>query len=191
MNLGRSGLYIFKAKTKISLFRSMMKLLILVEVLFHQIYFEHENENFARCLKMELWSVITLRYDNFPSVFEMMKDEIDNRLSKGLTIWLVAGIWTSKVIADFLAVAVLILNKCFEREFMVSGMKQMSGDHTAENVKVVLAGIINDYEFNKRLSKWNFFMKQIYKIINGLEEVHLINDLNFTISDHFTGGNSI
>ena len=31
---------------------------------------------------------------------------------------------------------------------------------------------------------------QIYKIINGLEEVHLAKDLNFAVSDHFTRGNS-
>ena len=31
-----------------------------------------ENENFARCLKMELRSVRTFRYDRLPSVFVMM-----------------------------------------------------------------------------------------------------------------------
>ena len=30
---------------------------------------------------------------------------------------------------------------------------------------------------------------QIYKIINGLEEVHLKKDLNFAVSDHFERGN--
>ena len=32
---------------------------------------------------------------------------------------------------------------------------------------------------------------QIYKIINGLEDIHLIKGLNFVDSDHFTRGNSL
>ena len=32
---------------------------------------------------------------------------------------------------------------------------------------------------------------QMYKIINGLEEVHLTKELNFAASDYFTRGNSL
>ena len=33
-------------------------------------------------------------------------------------------------------------------------------------------------------------MIQIYKIINGLDKVHLTKELNFAVSDHFTKENS-
>ena len=94
-----------------------------------------------------------------------MMEIIDFRVTNALTISLLADIWTNKVIADHLAVAALILNKCFEREFMLIGMKPMSGDHTAQNVKVVLEVIINDYVFNKRLLvKARHFVPQKIKL---------------------------
>ena len=113
-----------------------------------------ENEIFARCLKMELTSVRTFRYDRLPRAYELMKDFINKKLDEALTISFITDIWTNKIIADFLALAAILVNKFYQYEFLV--MTSMSGSHTAENIKIVLEEIINSYSFNKNLAHGNY-----------------------------------
>ena len=118
-----------------------------------------ENETFARCLKMELTSVRTFRYDRLPRAYELMKDFIYKKLDEDLTISFITDefyFWTNRIIADFLALAAILVNKFFQHEFLVIGMRSMSGSHTAENIKIVLEEIINSYSFNKNLAHGNY-----------------------------------
>jgi len=124
-----------------------------------------ENENFTRCLKMEISSVRTFRYDILPQVYEMMIKEIDNKLSNAITISFITDIWTNKIMADFLALGAVILNKYYQHEFLVIGMTSMSDmNHTSENIKKLLEKLINGYSFNKRLAhgKYIFTFKSNY-----------------------------
>ena len=114
-----------------------------------------ENEFFAKCLKMDLTSVRTFRYDRLPKTYELMKDAIDSKLSEALTVSLITDIWTNKIVADYIALGAFILNKFYQHEFLVIGMTSMSGNHTAENIKIVLESLINQYKFNKRLARGN------------------------------------
>jgi hypothetical protein len=78
-----------------------------------------------------------------------MKKVIETKLDSALTICLVTDIWTNKVYADFLAVAVIMVNEHYEQEFFVIGMKSMQGKHTAENIKPMIESIVNSYSFDK------------------------------------------
>ena len=102
-----------------------------------------ENENFARCLRMEITSVRTFRYDRLPKAYELLKDLINKKLNEAITICLITDIWTNIVIADFIALCAMILNKNHHHEFLVIGMTSMPGNHTAENIKKVLEYLIN------------------------------------------------
>ena len=69
---------------------------------------------------------------------------------------LITDIWSNKILADFLALGVLILNQYHKQELFVIGMESMGGNHTSEAIKGVLEEIINRYSFNNRLAKGNF-----------------------------------
>ena len=114
---------------------------------------------------MEISSVRTFRYDILPQVYEMMIKEIDNKLSNAITISFITDIWTNKIMADFLALGAVILNKYYQHEFLVIGMTSMSDmNHTSENIKKLLEKLINGYSFNKRLAhgKYIFTFKSNY-----------------------------
>jgi hypothetical protein len=123
-----------------------------------------ENENFTRCLKMEISSVRTFRYKILPELYEMMIKEIDNKLSNAITISFITDIRTNKIMADFLALGAVILNKYYQHEFLAIGMTSMSDmNHTSENIKKILEKLINGYSFNKRLAHG----KYIFTIISN------------------------
>ena len=95
----------------------------------------------------------TFRYTKLPKCFEQMKKIIDSELSNAKTISLITDIWTNKILADFIALAAIIVNESFEKELLVIGMAPMSGDHTAENVKFEIEKNVNSYtKFNKTLA---------------------------------------
>jgi hypothetical protein len=112
-----------------------------------------ENEIFARCLynlhEMELKSVRTFRYDRLPKAYELLKESINKKLDEALTISFITDIWTKKIMADFLALATIIVNKFHQHNLLVIGMTSMPGSHTAENIKIVLGKLINSYSFYK------------------------------------------
>jgi len=112
-----------------------------------------ENENFAKCLKMELTCVKTFRNSILPRVNKLMNEAIDVKLSNASSISLIVDIWTNKIFADFLALAALIVNEQDKAELLVLGMSPMNGIHTAESVKPAIENIVNSFNFNKNLAK--------------------------------------
>ena len=64
--------------------------------------------------------------------------------------------------ADFIALAAIIVNQFKERELMVIGMIGMPGNHTSENFKKALESLINRYNFNKLKSHGIFKFLIIY-----------------------------
>ena len=121
-----------------------------------------ENEHFEKCLNLALTSIKTFRNLILPRIYDLMIKAIVKKLENAKTVALITDIWTNKICADFLALAVLILNQNSKQELMVLGMEPMAGHHTAESIKVVIEDIVNRYEFNKRLAKGtnlDFFYK--------------------------------
>ncbi len=112
-----------------------------------------ENDNFAKCLRMELTSVKTFRYTKLPKCFEQMKKIIDSELSNAKTISLITDIWTNKIMADYLALACIYIDKNYKEKLLVLGLSEMDGSHNAENIKIVIEKIINNYAFDKRKIK--------------------------------------
>jgi uncharacterized membrane protein YheB (UPF0754 family) len=103
-----------------------------------------ENVHFQKLLesKMNVPCIRTFRDSKLPQVYQQLLDAINKKLDEALSICLISDIWTNKIMADFIALAVFIVNKFKEREFMVIGMMGMPGNHTSENVQKS-SGIIN------------------------------------------------
>jgi hypothetical protein len=70
-----------------------------------------------------------------PSIYGHLLKIIDNKLEKALTICLVTDIWTNRTMADFIGLAAIIINECFQQELLVIGFNPMTGNHTSENIK--------------------------------------------------------
>ena len=121
-----------------------------------------ENEDFARFLNMELNSIKTFRNSTLPRVYDLMIQAIEKKLDHAKTMALITDIWSNKILADFLALGVLILNEYHRQELFVIGMESMEGNHTSEAIKGVLEDIINRYSFNKRLAKGNYLKKSLW-----------------------------
>jgi hypothetical protein len=114
-----------------------------------------QNIHFAKLLanNMTLPGLKSFRYQTLPLVYSLMKDTIELKISKALSCCFITDIWTNKILADFIALAAIIVNESFEKELLVIGMAPMSGDHTAENVKFEIEKIVNSYsKFNKTLA---------------------------------------
>ena len=89
-----------------------------------------------------------IRY--FTSSFRKFKRYyIDNKLNSALSICLVVDIWTNRVMADFLGLAAIIINNCFEQELLIIGMGSMTGNHSAENIKREIESLVNSFKCNK------------------------------------------
>ena len=114
-----------------------------------------DNIHFCKLLedKMSIPYVKSFRYEKLPKVYYEMRNAIEYKLSKAITCCFITDIWTNKVLADFIALAAFIVNEFFAKELLVVGMGPMSGDHSAENVKIEIEKIVNSLKFNKSLAK--------------------------------------
>ena len=112
-----------------------------------------ENEHFAKCLKMELTSVKHFRYGILPRQFYLTMDAIDKKLSKAKAVFFVTDVWTNRALADFLALASLVVNQNLKVRLLVLGMQPMNGDHTSKNIKAANEEIVNNFTFDKKLAK--------------------------------------
>ena len=89
-------------------------------------------------------------------------EAIDSKLNKAKVVFFISDIWTNRIMADFFALGSLIVNQNLKPELLVIGMRSMNGDHTAENLKVVIEEIVNGFKFNKSLAKsTNIFLIHI------------------------------
>ena len=86
-------------------------------------------------------------------VFVAMLNALEEKLSNAKVVHLITDIWTNKVMADFLALAVKIVNQNGQSELAVIGMSSMEGDHTAESIKATIEDIINGLKFGKNTVK--------------------------------------
>lgn len=75
--------------------------------------------------------------------------EINHIFEEAFSVCLIADIWTSKQMLDFMGVAANIINYKFEKQTIVIGLELMPGSHNAENIKIAIESIVNKYTFNK------------------------------------------
>ena len=84
-----------------------------------------------------------------PSMMDFVKKLICEKLQRAEYVHIIVDLWSSTSMADFLALAVSMIYSDFKRETIVIGMERMEGRHTAENIKIVIEKIINEYDFDK------------------------------------------
>jgi hypothetical protein len=129
-----------------------------------------ENEEFKKLLRFDIECLKTFRYGIMSKVFVAMLNALEEKLSNAKVVHLITDIWTNKVMADFLALAVKIVNQNGQSELAVIGMSSMEGDHTAESIKATIEDIINGFKFGKNTVKSkrisNFVVKLLTYSIN-------------------------
>ena len=69
-----------------------------------------------------------------------------------------ADLWSDFQNADFIALAAIVVDKNWDKEFFVLDFKEMENRHTAENIKTEIERMVNKFEFDKSLAK----SKQIF-----------------------------
>ncbi len=62
---------------------------------------------------------------------------------------------------DFIALAILIVDQDWNKEFLILDMKEMEGKHNAENVSIAIDKMVNKFEFDKSKIK-SKFVKKLY-----------------------------
>ena len=78
-----------------------------------------------------------------------LKKKIEVKLNSAYRVFLITDIWTNKQMLDFIAVSANIIYENFDKETLVIGMMKMPGPHNAENIKICVEDIINEYNFDK------------------------------------------
>ncbi len=85
------------------------------------------------------------------SVMDKLAVVINKKLEDSCSICLISDIWTSKQMLDFMGLAANLIDRNFEKSTIVIGMCLMPGKHNAENIKLAIENIINNFEFDKSI----------------------------------------
>ncbi len=91
----------------------------------------------------------TFRRSLLPNVIKLLRSAIESKLDDAETVCLIVDIWTNKRMIDFIALGAVVTNKSFERELFVIDIIPMSGRHTAENVRIAVKQMVENYDFDK------------------------------------------
>ncbi len=79
-----------------------------------------------------------------------MRDEIDKRLAESTSVTLLTDGWTGQFSnEEYWSVTAQFTNGSFDKEIVVIGMVQMKKGHRAEEIKIAIENIKNEYKFNK------------------------------------------
>jgi len=79
-------------------------------------------------------------------ILTKLHDVIETKLKNAISICLIVAIWTNKMNRDFIAIGAVILNNCFEKDFIVVDMMKMpSGGHNTENIKKSVELMMNKF----------------------------------------------
>jgi hypothetical protein len=113
---------------------------------------ELKNKAFRKiCQKaqIEVPNYKTFKQNVLPGAMKLLHEAIQEKLVESESICLITDIWTNKQMLDFIAVSANIIFKTFEKETIVIGMMKMPGPHNAENIKICVEQIVNEYDFDK------------------------------------------
>jgi len=113
---------------------------------------ELENEhlrNFMNRYNVKLPNRKSFTNELIPSLVKNLKVKIELKLQEGFSITLIVDIWSSHQMADFIGLCACIIDKYFNKKLLVLGFTRMPGPHTAENIKIAIESIVNQYNFDK------------------------------------------
>ena len=89
---------------------------------------------------------------------KMLFNAIQLKLQNAEFVFLMTDLWSDFQNADFIALAAIVVDKNWDKEFFVLDFKEMENRHTAENIKTEIERMVNKFEFDKSLAKSkNFF----------------------------------
>ena len=80
---------------------------------------------------------------------EKLKILIEEKLFQCEYVSLITDIWTNVVMANFIGLAMSLINKFFEREIIVVDLSGMPGPHNAEFIKEAILDMISKFKFDK------------------------------------------
>ena len=84
---------------------------------------------------------------------------IQSKLRNSQFVFLMTDLWTDFQMTDFIALAALIVDQDWNKEFLILDMKEMEGKHNAENVQNAIEKIVNKFDFDKSKIKGNCVKK--------------------------------
>ena len=88
----------------------------------------------------------------------MLFNAIQLKLQNAEFVFLMTDLWSDFQNTDFIALAAIVVDKNWDKEFLVLDFKEMENRHTAENIKTEIERMVNKFEFDKSLAK----SKQIF-----------------------------
>ncbi len=104
----------------------------------------------------------TARSVMLPEVYHHLCKLIEKRLNSAKTVSLMADLWTSANMSDYMGIAAALTYDLSKKELIVIGFDRMVGNHTAENIKLAIEKLINNYDFDKSkisCEKLNFVLR--------------------------------
>ena len=115
---------------------------------------------------MSVPSFRNFRYNTLKKVFEKLHDIFEKKIMDCKMVALIVDIWKSITMADYVAVAALIVNSKLEREVVVLGMEKPEGSHIAADVQKAIKKNIDRYRnFDKNKIKGTIRVKKFILLI--------------------------
>jgi hypothetical protein len=146
----------FNTKSKVSQISSVMlnlvKYFISSNLSLNQLCNQYLRAALGEC-GLKLPNPTSFKDIILPQAVTIMKNKIIEKLQNASFVCLITDNWSSRQMMGFIAVAVNIINSTFDKETLVIGMRRTNGRQTAENLKVEIEEIVNEYEFLKKKIK--------------------------------------
>lgn len=153
--IGREWYILYKKKSKNSQEKvlsdqtlNLMKYFISSDTALEQL-----NNKFLRKVflpDLKVFSVWTFRYKILPAVILKLKESIQSKLQLADCVTLVTDGWTGQFSnIEYMALCAQTINNSWEIELIVVGMVEMVNGHSAEEVKIAIEKMVNEYEFDK------------------------------------------
>ncbi len=113
---------------------------------------ELENQhlrNFLSRYNVQLPTRKSFTNELVPNLVDKVKRLIEIKLQAAFSITLIVDIWSSAQMSDFIGLSASITDKNFNKKLLVLGLDRMPGPHNAENIKIAVEKITNQYTFDK------------------------------------------
>ena len=138
-----------------------MKLFISASISISQLKNPFFFEALDKSIREKCRDYHTFRNKILPEVMKQLFNAIQLKLQNAEFVFLMTDLWSDFQNADFIALAAIVVDKHWDREFFVLDFKEMENKHTAENIKTEIEKMVNRFEFDKSSakSKTNFVLK--------------------------------
>ena len=84
-------------------------------------------------------------------IYEQYKDKLSSYLQGIKWIHATTDTWTSCQNYNYLSVTIHFFNNLFKKKYIALCLKHFIGEHSAENLKLELEGIIDDFQLNNKI----------------------------------------